>query len=90
MNVENGEKLRVCAVKKRREQERFLSHARSNPTNSVNGAAPATIAYNNGYRPKSDSDLACPEDCPGTQITQRKLGPIPLPVSKEVCPMEAV
>jgi hypothetical protein len=34
------------------------------------------------------ADVECDPKCPGAELVRRKLGPIPLPVFKEVCPME--
>lgn len=39
------------------------------------------------YEIPEGADVSCDPNCPGAQRVRRMLGPIPLPVTKKVCPM---
>lgn len=74
MNFENGEK-RICPRKVARNQ---VTHVTMEPTRRVQ------LAYS---RLKEGADVECDPNCPGAKLERRMLGPIPLPIQTEVCPM---
>lgn len=76
MNIEAGvEKVRICPAKKAKAEVPVTTY---NPLSEY----PSVV-----YEVPEGADVECDPNCPGAELVRRKLGPIPLPIFKDVCPM---
>lgn len=79
MQAENsGEQVRICPWKVAQARVQRVVYS---PLSEV----PAM-----SYEIPEGADIACEADCPGAQKERRHLGPIPLPIQKEICPLTEV
>ncbi len=79
MNAENsGEQMRICPWKVAKAQKPLVIENPLAEYPSMRMVVP------------EGADIACESDCPGARKERRHLGPIPLPIQKEICPLNEV